>query len=578
MNYTSDRITFERARAMLVESGERMNRDRGRIIEKLTRIAEDMGPNAFRQSVVREMLRKLNIQDLIPAVYADYRDIVQDGFRFFLSGLSMNRFLGIAADQLLLEPDASPAQRVFRMAQSAPTLHKLGQTLARNRNIDPILRKWLIGLENGCYGADITTVREMILKEVRNYSTPLKIQVDPEILSEASVGAVVGFTWTAPDTGRSRRGAFKVLKPGVREKLQEEFTLLDDLARHFHRRRHRYPLQKFTFVETFGDIRSALTEEIDLSGEQAHLKRAGRFYAPGDAVSIPEVLPFSTDQLTAMTMMTGGKITAPSTGTEARRHLARTLFRTMIWEPIFSLEDETPFHGDPHAGNLFAAAQDGLPPKPVLLDWSLSGALPRSHRAGLVRLMMRILADDEEGMLEAVDSLSPEEPDDRPDPSGRRLDIIRRIRNHPDYARSRSIERAFYLIDRAALEGIRFPRNLLLFRKAFFTLDGVLRELDPEFTMDGYAVPLLKALVWEELPDRWTAELVPRPDGPEKYRSLISNRELQVFMVDFMMGRLDRWIDSHSKLMEKSAVLFFRQLTALYSTSAICILPEEAPA
>jgi ubiquinone biosynthesis protein len=578
MIFDFDKIPFERARSMLLGTGDRMNQSRGPVVDKLTRIAIDMGPDRFRESVIRKMLRKLNIQDLVPAVYADYREIVQEGFRFFLFRLSLDRFLEIAADQLLLEPDASPAQRVFRMVQSVPTLHKLGQTLARNRNIDPVLRKWLIGLENGCYGADIKTIRKMILKEVRNYSIPLKIQVDPEILSEASVGAVVGFTWTAPDNGRSRRGAFKVLKPGVREKLEEEFILLDDLALHFHRRRHRCPLQKFTFVETFGDIRSALTEEIDLSGEQTRLKRAGRFYAPGDAVSIPEVLPFSTDQLTAMTMMPGGKITAPSAGIEDRRHLARTLFRTMIWEPIFSLEDETPFHGDPHAGNLFAAAQDGQPPKPVLLDWSLSGTLTRFHRAGLVRLMMHVLADDEEGMLQAVDSLSPEEPDDSPDPGGRRLEIIRRIRKHPDYARSRSIERAFYLIDRAALEGIRFPRNLLLFRKAFFTLDGVLRELDPEFTMAGYAVPLLKALVWEELPDRWAAELVPRPDRAEKYRSLISNRELQAFMVDFMMGRVDRWIDSRSELMAKSAVLVFRQLTALYSTSAMCISREGASA
>lgn len=578
MNFAFDRISFERARAMLVGSDDRMTRSRPPILEKLARIATDMGPNAFRESVIREMLLKLNIQDLVPAVYADYREIVQDGFRFFLARLSMNRFLGIAADQLLLEPDASPAQRVFRMAQSVPTLHKLGQTLARNRNLDPILRKWLIGLENGCYGADITAVRKIILKEVRNYSVPLNIELDPDILSEASVGAVVGFTWTAPNTGRSRRGAFKVLKPGVREKLQEEFILLDDLARHYHRQRHRYPLRKFTFVETFEDIRSALTEEIDLSGEQAHLKRAGRFYAPGDGVSVPEVLPFSTDRLTAMTMMTGGKITAPNAEPEDRRHLARTLFRALIWKPLFSLKAQTPFHGDPHAGNLFAAARDGLPPEPVLLDWSLSGTLTRPHRAGLVRLMMSILADDEDGILQAVDSLSPEEPNDSPDSSRHRLEIIRRIRNHPDYVRSRFIERAFFLIDRTALEGIRFPRDLLLFRKAFFTLDGVLRELDPEFTMDGYAMPLLKALIWKELPDRWAAGVIPNIGEPEKYRSMISNQELQAFMVDFMMGRLDRWIDARSELMEKYAAWSVRQLTALYSASTLCISRKGAPA
>lgn len=566
-------IDFKRARALLAGSGDSTDRDG--VIQKLTRFSQTIGPDAFRKEVVREILRVLRVDDLIPRIYADYRDIVRDGFRFILSGISMERFIRIAADQLLLDENAPPPERLFQMAGSMPTLHKLGQTMARNRNIDPTLRKWLIGLENGGFGANPEAVREAILGEIRNYSVPLDIRLDQEILSEASVGAVVGFTWTAPDTGQTSRGAFKVLKPGVRENLKEEFDLIDGLARYFHNRRDRYALRNFTFVETFRDIRSALTDEIDLSGEQAHLRRASRFYANTGAVSIPEVLPFSTGDLTAMTRMDGAKITEHSVVPADRRHLARTLFQTMIWKPLFSLERRTPFHGDPHAGNLFGVSENGAAPRAVLLDWSLSGTLTRDHRTGLVRLMMSILTDDPDQIHQAAISLSSEILGGAPNLEREPQAIIQKILDSPEYKRCHPLERAFHLIDQAALEGIRFPKDLLLFRKAFFTLDGVLRELDPEFSIDRYAAPLLKELFLEELPGRWTTGMIPRLDRPGKFKSLVTNRELQIFLFRYLLENLhslNGWIGcigSGSELMGKQTALFFRQMASCYSEAPL---------
>ena len=49
------------------------------------------------------------------------------------------------------------------------------------------------------------------------------------MLSEASVSAVIRFTWKNPDRER-QRGVFKVLKPYVREYYAEDMTLLQELG------------------------------------------------------------------------------------------------------------------------------------------------------------------------------------------------------------------------------------------------------------------------------------------------------------------------------------------------------------
>ena len=59
--------------------------------------------------------------------------------------------------------------------------------------------------------------------------TAYAVELEPAILSEASVSAVIRFTWNHP--GREReQGVFKVLKPYVPECFGEGRTLLQDLG------------------------------------------------------------------------------------------------------------------------------------------------------------------------------------------------------------------------------------------------------------------------------------------------------------------------------------------------------------
>ena len=58
--------------------------------------------------------------------------------------------------------------------------------------------------------------------------------------------------------------------------------------------------------------------------------------------------------------------------------------------------------------------------------------------------------------------------------------------------------KVFRLLEHAALQGISFPSELVLYRKAFFTLEGVLNDIHPGFVMADSVERYLRDLLMEE--------------------------------------------------------------------------------
>jgi ubiquinone biosynthesis protein len=235
-----------------------------------------------------------------------------------------------------------------------------------------------------------------------------------------------------------------------------------------------------------------------------------------------------------MAFLEGRKITDGPADEIDRCRLARTLFRSLILSPLFSPKEAPPFHGDPHAGNLLALPREGhsAVTRVGLVDWSLSGTLHRRRRIRLMALMRGVVAGDAAAMERALYALS-EKTADGPAGAAAIGPAVREITATSDYRNAPIVARSFALIDGVTLAGITFPPDLMLFRKAFFTLDGVLADLDPDFDMDVVMTAEILRLLSAEMPQRWIALLLPFADRPERYRTLTSNGDLR-----WLMGRL----------------------------------------
>lgn len=495
--------------------------------QQLARMADSMGQAAFGARMAREIVARTHPEQAIPETYAHYRSLVRDGIEFFLSQINRERLLDLVVSQLSMETDACCQQRLLALAQGFPTLHKLGQLIARHPDIDPVVRQWLINLENGLYGTSPTELLVRIHAELEQISEKTGVQVTPTILSEASVGAVIPFQWQPSGDCARQKGVFKVLRPGIRRHLSEELTVLKKTAAYFHTHRTRYPLKDFRFLEIFDDVRDMMIHEIDLANEQRLLEAAGRFYADMPAIRIPRRLPLSTDAMTAMDFLDGPKLADADLTESQRKRMAEELFTGLVLKPLFSRCDAALFHGDPHAGNILAVlTAESMDPVIGLVDWSLAGRLARSDRIKTVRLIQAILKEDLTGMVNAVRALAVGASHPTAMPRRQLRDLILGWLHEPTNQDLPLIKQAFRLLEFLSMEGLVFPADLMLFRKAIFTLEGVLHDLWPSFDMNAAVAQHMMALVQQELPMRLSNLFFPLADRPENYMSLVSNQDL----------------------------------------------------
>ena len=226
-------------------------------------------------------------------------------------------------------------------------------------------------------------------------------------------------------------------------------------------------------AETLTEIRRLLEREVDFPREQATLANELKEYRALRGVRIPRVIPqLSTTTITALSFERGKKVTdVRVVPAELRMSVADRLARALLAVPALSRAKDSIFHADPHAGNLL---YDRRRNELVILDWATQ-RLTRRQRKNVVLLVLMMMLRDAEGMAKAIEELC--------QVRGNRLQI-RDIREHINHVldalpltRLPGPMDAMRLLDDIALEGIRFPAALLMFRKASFTLEGVVEDV-----------------------------------------------------------------------------------------------------
>jgi ubiquinone biosynthesis protein len=103
----------------------------GALREKLTTMAAAVEDDAFVKLVAREIVERTRPQQAIPEVYGHYRSVVRDGIEFSLSKISRRRLIDLVISHLQLKSDVDTKERLLELAKRIPTLHKLGQIIAR---------------------------------------------------------------------------------------------------------------------------------------------------------------------------------------------------------------------------------------------------------------------------------------------------------------------------------------------------------------------------------------------------------------------------------------------------------------
>ena len=417
------------------------------------------------------------VEHLVPQPYTVWRQPVREAMLFVVNHLSEARLAVKLLEQMELPKNARPETRLLQLIAKVPGLQKLGQVLARNRHLRPALRKALTELENGIHDVDAAGVCAIVHKQVGPKLEQFAVEIAPALLSEASVSAVIRFTWRNPQSGTRERGVFKVMKPHIPVYFAEDMELLQELAQHFGQRHREYGSGARAIPDTFKKVRRLLQHEVDFHREQKTLAEAGALYKNVPGVRIPRVIrPLCTDTITAITEELGSKITDEVTRmpTWRRRAVGEQLMEALVAIPLFSPARYSLFHADPHAGNLLYNRHTG---ELIIIDWALRERLDRQQRRQLAVLFLMVVFRDPVGASNAITALA----ERRVRRSSRKTGLIReRVRRFLDALPVTgwpSATDAMRLLEDVAFQGIRFPAPLIMLSKVLFTLDGILDDI-----------------------------------------------------------------------------------------------------
>jgi ubiquinone biosynthesis protein len=412
---------------------------------------------------------------LVPAAHVRWIPVVRDAMVFVVMNLSAARLAPKLLEQLELPSRTRVETRLLLLISKVPGLQKLGQVLARNRHLGPSLRRALIRLENDIRDMKPEEVAEVIRERLGHRIDNFHVRFRPAILCEASVSAIVRFTWKNPESRQRECGVFKVLKPYIPKFFAEDMKMLQGLAELFRSRLDDYGLSGDVLSDTFTKVRRLLEHEVDFPGEQKTLNSAYELYRSMPAVRVPRVIkPLCSADITAMSEEQGTKITLAANRMSRwkRARLAEKLVEAMVALPLLASDKNALFHADPHAGNLF---YDSEKRQIVILDWALTERLTREQRRHLALLFGYVALRDGVAVAREIEALRQ---------TGRGQNPSRRLHNQVcafidelPLARLPNAVDAMRLVERLAMNGSKFPAPLIMLSKVLLTLDGVLSDI-----------------------------------------------------------------------------------------------------
>lgn len=485
----------------------------------------------------RELLQAVGVEQLVPESLARWRPLVADGVLFFLNELAPKRRAEILAAQVALPVDADPDQRLIAMLTQCPTLHKLGQVLARNRGIPEVVRQRLQTLESMPAS---TPMPDLLAHIRRELPADAALTIADEALAEASVAAVVPFSWE--ENGALRHGVFKVLKPGIEARLRDELAVWLRLGGYLEQRTGELGLPPLDYRDTLDSVAELLAKEVCLDTEQANLAAAAEFYADSKHVLVPRLLPWSTPRMTAMERVFGRKITDAELSPKARARLADTVVSALVAEPFWCGDEKAFFHADPHAGNLLLSDDGRL----AVIDWALVARFTKEQREVIVDSVIGGLTLDADRICGAVSRLGTL-PADHPvlvAAVGRALGQVRRF-ELPGFDWMVAL-----LDDLASRTEAGFREDLILFRKLWATLSDVIHDLVGTHRPDKALILTGLERFISEWPRRYVSSW-----GSRAFDTHVSNADLMMLWATGGWVAMKYWRDSLAAVMQSMSPL-----------------------
>ena len=366
-----------------------------------------------------------------------------------------------------------------------PTFIKVGQLFSTRADLFPIeYVEELSKLQDSVPAFSYEQIQEIVESDFGKPISQLFSSFDPIPLAAASLGQV--------HRAKLHSGedvVAKVQRPGLKQLFTVDLAILRQIARYFQN--HPKWGKNRDWLGVYDECCRILWEETDYLNEGRNADTFRRNFRDEDWVRVPRVYwKYASPRVLTLEYMPGIKIShyeAIEAAGLDRKLLARLGARAYLQQIL----NGGFFHADPHPGNIAVDTDGAL----IFYDFGMMGQIESNIREGLIQTLVGVSQKNAEKVVKSLINLGALVP------TGDMTSVRRSIQFMLDNFMDKPFEEQSVdaisedLYEIAYGQPFRFPATFTFVMRAFSTLEGVGKGLDPEFNFMEVAQPYATKLM-----------------------------------------------------------------------------------
>jgi len=387
-----------------------------------------------------------------------------------------------AADLARLEP---PVQVRLAMEELGPTFVKLGQILAGRADL--FGPEWIAEFEklhSHVPPLPLDKLRPQLREDLGGEPEAVFARFDTEPLAAASIAQV--------HRAQLKDGTeviVKIRRPGIADTIAADLRLLGRLAALAEDQLPWLkPYQPQLLVK---ELAKSLQRELDLASECRNAERIAKNMAAMPWIVVPRVHWAHTRERVNVQDHIDGIAGNHLDALNGQGYDRRLLAQRGAQSVLKMIVEDGLFHADPHPGNVFYLAENRI----AFIDFGMVGRLSIKRRGELLGLLLGLVERNPQAVADVL-------LDWTGDGSNADIDTLE--------AEIEAFVDQYYGVPLSQLSlggmlgdvtailrehHLALPSDLALLIKAFITLEGLGRGLDPDFHMAEEALPLLRKVM-----------------------------------------------------------------------------------
>jgi ubiquinone biosynthesis protein len=375
-----------------------------------------------------------------------------------------------------------PAVRVRRaLEELGPTFIKLGQVMATRVDLFP--PNWITEFEKLQNDVPPVPFEELLPElEAALGASPL------EVFRDLDTTAIAGASIAQVHLAKLQDGTpvvLKIRRPGIVTKIDADLRLLAHIARLLESEMPES--RRYQPSQVVVQFARSLRRELNLATEARNIDRFAEKFEKDPTVVIPKVYwEWTSESMNVQQRIVGiaGNKLAEVEAAGLDRRLLAARGADAVLKMILV---DGYFHADPHPGNVFYLPDNRI----AMVDFGMTGLLTHERRNQLVDLLVALVQKDEASLLEVLLEWTGETVVNEAKLAS---DVVEFVFNYSS-VHLKDIKLGSLLGELTVIMREHYlvmPSDLTLLFKALLTLEGLGRQLDPEFDMAFHLTPFVK--------------------------------------------------------------------------------------